>query len=625
MSMGAKCSLFCEKMNQELDIDLSEQVVDISSVNFAKCNVIFEDGSYEINFSCDQHMKSELELIEVCVNGKKVGIVDLSNDNNFIDGDVVYSKSILAKQPFLLHYDLVILSFRLLFYDGSSREYFSDFLLCVSRNQDDTLNIQKMLQELIAFDDSQIEDWMFFDSKSDTSISLCEGKWNKHAYKSLSSYIQLLEKVISCYKNNYSYFKMQGKHTLKRSQVMVSYENVKSISRNSFQWIMQNADQLSEVPCSSGIRYQGKIYLPYCMQTEINKKSWDVYENRVIIGFLYTVLLNAKQIYVEFDKDVLDEERIISTIQGRFLNEYCAPIITIKSLQVSFCRTVLDKLNKSIEMLQSLYNRYILLFDIVPSVLDSFPRKTSTFCEVKPYVQVYEIIVQWFRYGEYTLEKERLILQVKTLDKLFEYYCLLQLLKVLSNNGYHKADVRKPAYKYKYQLADTLYQNEKDVANTYLLCNNNIMVTLYYQPVISSVGFENNLTLYRTTKPPHGMPDYYTPDFVMKFSSVGYEEEYIIFDSKFSSRLNIKRYHMAEVIQKYSTELGVSTNIRAPKMVWILQGRIDSNENIIWRYHNSPLASLYQPVTSYGIVCVNTTAEISQKLWAEIKKNISFL
>ena len=82
---------------------------------------------------------------------------------------------------------------------------------------------------------------------------------------------------------------------------------------------------------------------------------------------------------------------------------------------------------------------------------------------------------------------------------------------------------------------------------------------------------------------------------------------------------------MAEVIQKYSTELGVSTNIRAPKMVWILQGRIDSNENIIWRYHNSPLASLYQPVTSYGIVCVNTTAEISQKLWAEIKKNISFL
>lgn len=623
--MGAKFSLFCEKMNQQLDINLSEQVVDISSVNFTKCNVIFEDGSYEIYFSCNEYMKKELELIEVCVNGKKVGTVDLNNGNDFIVGDVVYSKSILAKQPFLLHYDLVILSFRLLFYDGSSREYFSDFLLCVSKNQDDTLNIQKMLQELIAFDDPQIEEWLFCDNKSDTSISLREGKWNKHAYKSLSSYIQLLERVISCYKSNYSYFKMQGKHTLKRSQVMVSYGNVKLISRNSFQWIMQNADQLSEVPYSGGIQYQGKTYLPYYMQTEINKKSWDVYENRVIVGFLYTVLLNAKRIYVEFDKDVLDEERIISIMQGGFLNEYRAPIITIKSLQVSFCRTLLDKLNKSIKILQSLYNRYILIFDIVPSVLDSFPRKTSTFCEVKPYVQVYEVIVQWFRYGEYTLEKEKLILQVKTLDKVFEYYCLLQLLKVLSDNGYHKADVRKPTYKYKYQLADALYQSEKDVANTYLLCNNDIMVTLYYQPVISSIGFENNLTLYRTTKPPRGIPDYYTPDFVMKFSSAEHKEEYIIFDSKFSSRINIKRYHMDEVIKKYSTELGVAANMRAPKMVWILQGRINSNENVIWRYHNSPLASLYQPITSYGIVYVNTTVGISQKLWAEIKKNISFL
>ena len=155
---------------------------------------------------------------------------------------------------------------------------------------------------------------------------------------------------------------------------------------------------------------------------------------------------------------------------------------------------------------------------------------------------MFEIIVRWFRYGEYSLEKERLILQVKTLDKLFEYYCLLRLLKLLADNGYQKANVKEPVFKFDYVSADEHYQNEKDVANTYLLSNGEVTATLYYQPVISAVQFENDLTLFRTTKPPAGNPDYYTPDFVLKFASSEDDEEYAIFDAKFSSRANIKKH-----------------------------------------------------------------------------------
>ena len=133
-----------------------------------------------------------------------------------------------------------------------------NFLLCVSKNQEDATNIQNMLQELIAFDDSQVGEWIFSDGKRGASNSLYEGKWNKRAYKSLSSYIQLLEQVIACYKNNFAYFRMQGKHTIKQSSVLVPYEKVKKVSRDSFNWIMQNADQLANVPYSSGVQYQGK-------------------------------------------------------------------------------------------------------------------------------------------------------------------------------------------------------------------------------------------------------------------------------------------------------------------------------------------------------------------------------
>lgn len=73
-------------------------------------------------------------------------------------------------------------------------------------------------------------------------------------------------------------------------------------------------------------------------------------------------------------------------------------------------------------------------FDVQTSMRRPF-LKTSTFCEIKPYAQVFKIIVPLVPVWWYSLEKERLILQVKTLDKLFEYYCLLQLLKLLADNG----------------------------------------------------------------------------------------------------------------------------------------------------------------------------------------------
>ena len=158
----------------------------------------------------------------------------------------------------MLHYDLIAVSFILSFVDGSSKEYFTDFLLCVSKNQEDATNIQNMLQELIAFDDSQVGEWIFSDGKRGASNSLYEGKWNKRAYKSLSSYIQLLEQVIACYKNNFAYFRMQGKHTIKQSSVLVPYEKVKKVSRDSFNWIMQNADQLANVPIVVVSNIRGK-------------------------------------------------------------------------------------------------------------------------------------------------------------------------------------------------------------------------------------------------------------------------------------------------------------------------------------------------------------------------------
>ena len=191
-----QCILSCQIMQQRTTLDLADRLMDMSSVDFSKCEAVYEDGSYDIYFQSDKYRKNDIESIDVCVNGERVGGIALNPDTETVEGYTKYNESLFAKQPFLLHYDLVVLSFIMNFTNGASKELFSEFLLCMSKNQEDTSNIQKILQELIAFDDTQVGEWIFSNADRGTNNSLYAGKWNKHAYKSLSSYIQLLEATV---------------------------------------------------------------------------------------------------------------------------------------------------------------------------------------------------------------------------------------------------------------------------------------------------------------------------------------------------------------------------------------------------------------------------------------------
>lgn len=623
--------LYCKEMNQNLELQLWDHAPSMLSVDLAKCKTVFENGWYCIDFNGKNQCTQDVDSIIVNVNGSQVGIVDFDKNSKDISGYVLFQKEDIkdtkkCSQPFLLQYDIIVLSFQVVYSDGTHKEWFTNFMLCVSKSKNDVENIKQMLESLRSFNDTQIADWIFSSVSKRTSVGLLEGAWQQYCYKSLSSYIQLLEKMVECYRANYSYFRSKGKHTLTKHSMLQPHQNIKSVSCDSFQWLMQNTNQFAEVSTLTGIKYQGKNYIPLKAKTQTSRKSWDIYENQVIVSFLNGILKNASQIYKEFDEDVLKEENILKKINGCIPSEYHTPILTIKSLQTSYNRIILDKLSGIIVMIHSLYTAYVALFNIQPSLLVTLPRKTKTFQEIKPYREVFSCILHWFNYGELSLEKERLVLQVKTLDKLFEYYCLIELLKLFAKQGYHKADVPHPAFNFAYTTTGELYENERDVANTYILCKGRNEITIYYQPVISATQFQNKLQLYRTTQPYNkGKPNYYTPDFVVKFTAPAGQEEYVILDSKFSTRDNIRNYYLREVMQKYSHEVSVAKTVDKLQMVWILQGRITSGDNLVWKFHNSLLANTFNPKPSFGIVSINTEKNFGQRFWDELKLNIPWI
>ena len=121
---------------------------------------------------------------------------------------------------------------------------------------------------------------------------------------------------------------------------------------------------------------------------------------------------------------------------------------------------------------------------------------------------------------------------------------------------------------------------------------------------------------------------YWTPDFILKFEIEGDNNcEYIILDSKFSNRDSIIRNSYDKVITKYFKEIAVENAAHIlPRMVWILQGRIDENEidKPFYKKTNSPIARRNSP-PSFGIVTFTPLGNVDELFWDEMKTQISYL
>ena len=79
-----QCILSCPIMQQRTSLDLSDRLMDMSAVDFSKCKAVYEDGSYDIYFQSDKYHKNDIESIDVCVNGERVGGIALNPDTETV-------------------------------------------------------------------------------------------------------------------------------------------------------------------------------------------------------------------------------------------------------------------------------------------------------------------------------------------------------------------------------------------------------------------------------------------------------------------------------------------------------------------------------------------------------------
>ena len=331
---------------------------------------------------------------------------------------------------------------------------------------------------------------------------------------------------------------------LQKTESVDSFEKLQSISSNTIRYISCHSDELIAVNYYTGIRYNKQYYQPNKTLIEYNTQSYDVYENQVVVGFLRSI--------------VNEITKIINDIQERYYTESRAIIQEgyFDSMYQIFSRSI-EKINTYTAMLIDLKSQYQQLYFAFSNLLSikgynvtAVPEYTPVFQSISAYNQIYRMIFKWFSCGNYELGKEELLLSFISTSKIYEYYCLIKLLRhfeKINNVKFIKATNMN------YHVTDDLYINTK-YNNTFFYEKDDVNITIYYQPVIYSNDLAiNNIFLFRNNAPnisdKTAIP-YYSPDYIIKISKES-NSKYIILDAKFSSPKKIREKQLEHLVFKY--------------------------------------------------------------------------
>lgn len=564
---------------RELGIESAEDQAASQTLRDASSDAMDDADSYYASHAEDEVLSlvgfngqfKRIQTIQLFINDDYKGYFSYdtyADSNDVIIGKFVYNSNSASanevKKPFLMQYDAVKLHLQLTFEDDQQLSLYSDYLLCTC-TADNNRNIARILEELSALNDSKILDLMFMQSHLEENYE--SNIINEHrTYQSLNSYINLISDVIDCYQKQYNAFMATGRHVLVKGYELQRIESVRSVTHKSHQWLMHHPEVLNEAESSPyAIKINGRKYLPSRMQGEVTKKNFDTPENRSVIGFIRTVMLNAEKVLNEYSSLLHEQQRLTGSIASENEEQAQAPIVALKGIQIKIFRTQLQKLRAQTETLKLIYLSYAKIFGIRDAVLQSRPLKSKVFREIKPYAAVFRSIMKYYNYGDFNARKDVLLFKVTRLDKLFEYYCLYRLLGMLLNNGFKPVE-RKDPVTFHYQSCHNYVSYDDPVANTFYLERGKQRITLYYQPVISNYRFENGIRAFRTTSNYVNQAigssfTFYTPDFMLKVSSgnnMAGDDDYLIFDSKFSNAHSIKRYYLADLQQKYANEVAIA-------------------------------------------------------------------
>lgn len=432
-------------------------------------------------------------------------------------------------------FDLVYLSVYLDDGNGDEKVFYTDFLRVATAKQT-VEQVEKMLREI----EENIPNFLevcFSRSRKNSGII-------QNNIRSIWNTLALVDEIIEIYEENYGHFTNHKKAAVESVAMVVDAKSMRIIDQESLRWLASNPDYLVKTDKKSGIVVNDKNYVPSKIKTYLPQYSYDIYENRVVLGFLQKIIDYLSGQISSFNREMAEFRNIPEKIVMQIPNTHA---LTGRCVYVYYQGVVRRFLERK-SHLQDIYYKYEKILKCSPYVICGIPKLTNTFKQVYHYRLCYECIVKWFKAGDYLFDHINYLFKLKTLSRIFEYFCLIKLQIALSECGYKLREANRIVY----DMEDDM----EDINNQYIFDGNGYELKLLYEPYIRTNKVNEGINLYSTGYNflKNKWNDKWTPDFVLKLSN-GDRDYYFILDAKYSNALNVKKRYMPDLVLKYSAQI----------------------------------------------------------------------
>ncbi|MEG0772860.1 hypothetical protein [Clostridium sp.] len=595
-----ECRLILQtKFAGDLSILLTETTEKNLLLNSSIGGVVYSDMEYDATIIFSE----EIEDIKIYIN-------DTLRECFYNNGKIFFqAPEYLDKRIFLNYFGYVSFTINIKT-ATTSYEFYSKYLDVAIRDNISSELIRKMVsyisnnsQKYLFNEDSNVKD--FADVK-------------KSENKNTDTEISILESILFEYESNFKYFKSNTKYRIEDDFVVDDFEKVKEVNKQTIQHILSNPQNLVPVNYNTGIVYNKLNLQPKKTLVNKNKISYNIYENKIILGFL-------KSIYNSLSNKINDIESNIYRQQGYSIRtEYSSSSNEIYKEINKVLEKYKDKLESTRVKIQQLYFMYRQILKCDEVSLNYIPKPSDIFMRVQHYRKIYKVIRDWYEGGNYDLRNEKMILTFSEASEIYEYYTLLRINNYIAKNQYSLKESVKFNYKFR---KSTKYINTKH-ENTFTFEKGQTSLKVYYQPVIYNehVHYDNNIGLFRNNDISFDgeRGQYYTPDYVIKISENGFSN-FLILDAKWSSVNSVFDHSIKRIAYNYALSISTINPNDVINKIWIINGKETQNQQkYLFNFYNSRFEERNNQLTP-SIKVFTLNPNIDECIQNEVLKELFYL
>lgn len=485
------------------------------------------------------------------------------------------------KKPFSRIFGITDICIRLELTDDSIQYLFTDNLLIAVKESNKTNENMQSLKQMIRFIIIENESLLYKRKFIENSAQL-------QSFPAISSgindQINYLKEIVNTLKINLPSFFHKAKTIPVPNLKIDSFDKLRTIDINNLTYIVTHPEHLHESFDGRGININTRQMIPSKTLISRNTLSKDNIENRTILSFIYTLVLQVKKI-----RGTILHQNTTNSSEIQLQNGYILCLDIINQLINETCSKYLKEIEYIDLQLKNLFSQYKEALPCDYTLIKKIPSPRPAFFEIFHYRRIYECMISWFGYNTTDIAENKFdYFRFFSADAIYEYFCLLTIKKLLVDEfGFSEEFSKNENFNY-----GITHQNQHEKYNTFYFIRKDCQLVLYYQPVIfSDSRLLNGISLIRCDHNGLGQRPYYMPDFLIKKTSNS-NSTYAILDAKWSRISSLKENTQggtsiySQTMHKYVNGIIDVKSQKTASLFWLISG---INENTkIFRHNISP-------------------------------------